>query len=748
MKAAAATTLAAAALLHVAVPASAAPSQVRSAVAAARAPVAQLEAGAPRRSHGVTFRRFRQAVDGVPVLGSELVVTDAPGRQADLVVDRTRRVGAPRPARVSRVTALRTARRAAGVRALRAPPRATLAILPAGAGSRLVWRVLLLSAEPLASLEVLVDARSGRVVRTRDRLQYAEASAQLFDPNPVVTHGGTTGLSDAGDADSALLTALRLPRTLPRLDSSTCLRGSFAQAVLPAGDPDADTPAGDVCSVARNFDAVTRSNNRFEALMAYFHIDRAQAYLQGLGFKNVLNGQIRANVDAPIPGPPTEAGQDNSFYDLLTGELTFGTGFADDGEDAETIVHEYGHAIQEAQVPDFPAGADAGAIGEGFGDYFASALSATYSPKAGFDGCFDEWDAFASGLGNCLRRVDWALRLGEASPDCTPADDEHCRGEVWSGALWAIRAAIGGATADRLVIQSHFSLTPSAGFEQASRALLAADRALYAGVHRAQLKAVLGARGLVDVERLDDTIADAEPLALPGRVSGRLSGGADGHDVYLLKLTARRPVVLRLRSGAADYDLRLLAPGSTSLEAPAAAVAEGPSANEEIHHVPAASGSYYLDVRAIAGSGAYTLETASDDRDGDGVADASDVCPGSFDPLQRDWDRDRRGDRCDRSARVILTGVKRTNRRLRVRARMWPATLAARSFRLKVWKRVCKRGRCVYRPGRTRAARVARDGRVELRFRLSPARYRIRAELRATGYERRTTRPRRVVVPR
>ena len=114
--------------------------------------------------------------------------------------------------------------------------------------------------------------------------------------------------------------------------------------------------------------------------MAYFHIDRAQAYVQALGFTNVLNRPIRANVDAPIPGPPTEDGQDNSFFDLLTGELTFGTGCADDAEDAETIVHEYGHAIQEAQVPGFPAGADAGAIGEGFGDYFASALSATFAP--------------------------------------------------------------------------------------------------------------------------------------------------------------------------------------------------------------------------------------------------------------------------------------------------------------------------------------------------------------------------------
>ena len=75
------------------------------------------------------------------------------------------------------------------------------------------------------------------------------------------------------------------------------------EAVLPPGDADADTPAGDVCAATRNFDAVTRSDNRFEALMAYFHIDRAQAYVQALGFANVRNSPIRANVDAQIPGP-------------------------------------------------------------------------------------------------------------------------------------------------------------------------------------------------------------------------------------------------------------------------------------------------------------------------------------------------------------------------------------------------------------------------------------------------------------
>ena len=159
--------------------------------------------------------------------------------------------------------------------------------------------------------------------------------------------------------------------------------------------------------------------------------------------------------------------------------------------------------------------------------------------------------------------MDWALRLGEASPDCTPADDEHCRGEVWSGALWAIRGALGGAVADRLVIQSHFSLTAAASFDQAARALLAADSALYAGAHRTLLKAVLGARGLVDVERLDDTTADASPLG---------TARAGEREPVRRRRRARRVRAEADRAapgGAAaagqqrrDYDLRLLAPGT------------------------------------------------------------------------------------------------------------------------------------------------------------------------------------------
>ena len=58
--------------------------------------------------------------------------------------------------------------------------------------------------------------------------------------------------------------------------------------------------------------------------------------------------------------------------------ITFGKGGVDDAEDAEVIVHEYGHSVQDDQVPGFGPRLEAGSIGEAFGDY----LAVTVTPRS------------------------------------------------------------------------------------------------------------------------------------------------------------------------------------------------------------------------------------------------------------------------------------------------------------------------------------------------------------------------------
>jgi hypothetical protein len=707
-------------------------------------------------------------------------VTDGPGRRGDLLFDRSRRVQRPPRARIPARRAMRAAREHTGARRLRAPARASLAILPERAGSRLVWRVLVPSAAPLASFEVLVDAGTARVARVRDLLRRATGLAMVFDTNPVVAQGSrsqpavlTDGNTD--DADSQALTDLRRQVELPRLDDApnACLIGAFAHATLP-GDTE-------VCAPSLDFRGFTRSDDEFEAVMAYFHADRVQAHIRSLGFANVMNRQLKVNANESFPDVV-----DNAFYDQVTKEISLGVGNngegVDTGEDGEVTAHEYGHAIQDDQVPGFGQSLEGGAMGEGFGDYLAAAIANEFEPSASFDPCLAEW--FALGLGDpdsvpCLRRVDRDLTPAQvAGPPC--GGEVHCAGEAWSGVLWDIRGTIGADTADRLVIQSHFSLTSGAGFAEGARALLAADRALYGGIHLQFLRDLLVGRGFVSVERLDDTPPEATPLPIPAIVAGQLGSAGDDDDVYGLDLTVGRGIVVRMASAAEEFDLRLLRPDTASVDQGGASVAESTAAgsNESIAYVAAQSGLHYLDVTRIIGAGGYSLQVLPDhdgdthpdsedncvtvgnfgqadrdrdgqgdgcdrfpddpanDADGDGLAAHDDNCPRRANRGQADWDGDGRGDACDRSARATLEKVAVRGFRVRLRGSLRPRSLPARSWRVHVRRRVCRRGRCGFRRvGEFARARRIGRGRVQITLRLGrPGLYRFRAVLRDRRY--------------
>ena len=93
-----------------------------------------------------------------------------------------------------------------------------------------------------------------------------------------------------------------------------------------------------------------------------------------------------------------QSGPDNSFAtDHPKDELRFGKGGVDDAEDAEVILHEYGHAIHFAQNFSF-ASEEAGAISEGFGDYWAVTVSDVVARSLGVPEreplpCVADWDS-------------------------------------------------------------------------------------------------------------------------------------------------------------------------------------------------------------------------------------------------------------------------------------------------------------------------------------------------------------------
>ena len=239
--------------------------------------------------------------------------------------------------------------------------------------------------------------------------------------------------------------------------------------------------------------------------MAYFHVDRTEAYIQSLGFTgpNAINDR-RQKVVADAFSP------DNSFYSPSDRKIRFGTGGVDDAEDADVVIHEYGHSIQDNQTPGFGCHSNkycqAGSLGEGFGDYNSTMMTLQIPGLPNYASaayCIFEWDGVVGWGGPqaapCGRVVDGSdgvstLPAAEASGGpCdfgSPGDpslDIHCVGEVWAGGLVDLRLGSVGQAMDVDVLASQFAYVPSESFAQAVGALVSADTAIYGGSHVAAI---------------------------------------------------------------------------------------------------------------------------------------------------------------------------------------------------------------------------------------------------------------------
>jgi len=321
-----------------------------------------------------------------------------------------------------------------------------------------------------AEWKMYLNAYTGEILEKRNLLRFVEGKGRVFDPNPVVTLNDTS-LNDK----SKLLDKAYSEVVLRDLKTNGFLDGPFVST---------KTTKKRVKRTNHDF-RFKRNDRAFKEVMVYFHIDRVQRYIQTLGFKNVLNRPIPVNIDGQR--------DDNSHYSPSDRDLTFGTGGVDDAEDADIILHEYGHAIQDDQVPGFGATDEGGAMGEGFGDFWAASFFADAKPKE-MKATVGNWDAtaYSGDEPPNLRRLDSNKKYPKDI-----AGEVHDDGEIWSACLWEMRSVLGRQTTERLVIAHHFLLSRDAGFEDGANALITADKNLNKGKNERVIRDVFIRRGIL-----------------------------------------------------------------------------------------------------------------------------------------------------------------------------------------------------------------------------------------------------------
>lgn len=381
----------------------------------------------------------------------------------------------------------------------------------------LVYKIVLSTSSPAGHFDVTVDAQDGRILDVLDaalpRMKRAEAparnkgkalfgsfasarkafefkmiskaimtneiafvdgTAQVFDPSPVVTLG-RTDLQDNSDA-SIFLPAYKTQdlKDISFVDGVYSLKGPKVKLI------DFESPVAAPSTSADGSWIFERSNPSFNDAMTYLHIDRSARYIESLGFVN--NRRVFANtIEVDANGVD---GADNSHYIPSSRRLAFGNGCVDDNEDSDVILHELGHAIQHNINPSW-GGGDSGAMGEGFGDYWAASYSVTtdHGREGNVNWVF-KWD----GHNSC-----WPGRkLDSFTPAYDPKRTYSAHAQVNGGVsdeLWSTPIfqaflelydrGVARGDIDKIILEAHFGLGRGVTMPVMAKAIVKTAKALF-----------------------------------------------------------------------------------------------------------------------------------------------------------------------------------------------------------------------------------------------------------------------------
>lgn len=335
-------------------------------------------------------------------------------------------------------------------------------------------------------------------------------TGKVFLPNPLKTAKKNYGKPywDNGDKNNPELNRERkrvqMQVNLPRKDTFY-LEGPYVK-MKDFSRPDNPVPY----SKDRNFE-FKRDSSWFEDVNIYYHINRFQEYIQSLGFNNTANYPISVDAHATK--------WDRSYFskrvDTNIGKLFFGDGGVDDGEDAETIIHEYSHAISCNVAPrsNLNSG-EAGALEEGLADYFACSYS-RYLSSFKWERLFF-WDAGIMVNGDGKHWPGRWCTTTQKYPD-DMGDGKYDDGEIWAGTFMEIWSQIGREKTDKLMLAALHSFSSGMKMNDAAQLFRQADSILYDGEDLWPISSTLAQRGLIDKEYLSIGADEAKNASIEAK---------------------------------------------------------------------------------------------------------------------------------------------------------------------------------------------------------------------------------------
>lgn len=322
-------------------------------------------------------------------------------------------------------------------------------------------------------------------------------TVNVFIPDPISAaqtyYGGD--FQDYNDSNVAALNAQLFSDSIAlRWDSLSqvyALESDYCKA-LDFSEPTIAPPNSDSSDFK-----FKRGDDGFEFVNAFYHLNAQAQWVNALGFSGLLK-QVAFDASGQVF-------DQSSFISSNTNpRLAFGIGGVDDAEDADVIIHEYGHAIAYFAAPATNVGAERNAIDEGICDFFAYCHSKKYTDFE--DEKLFNWDG---------QNEYWP---GRTIPrfKTYPSDlenEKYADGLIFTSALKNIADHIGCDATSQLLIESLHYYHENMLLPDAGKLLLAADTMINEAANADLIYVALCNKGLY--EGCEDTLISGLPIHRP-----------------------------------------------------------------------------------------------------------------------------------------------------------------------------------------------------------------------------------------